>query len=230
MAPLTFIVARFIRRHGFKLLSCLIFASLVAVTNHRACAAVMTFNGDSTDEADWQAAAGATSLENFESYSAGVQISSLPALGLSFDELAGGGYPVTYLFSEGPPHGPMQLANFPNGIGGSNQFDDIVAHVLPGYEITAFGYWNGDGQSDTLFATAYDESDNVIATIGAFKDQFAGLVADTAIARIVFDGTTGDGWDHMDGLQTNALAVPEPATVWLLVTGCVGLMMYRRAR
>lgn len=190
----------------------------------------MTFNGGTSEEADWRAAAGTTVLEDFESYAAGTQILSLPALGLSFDLLDGGGYPAAYNHGGGPPYGPMHLGNFPNGIGGSNQFDDIVASVLPGYTITAFGYWNGDGQSDTLFATAYDKSDNVIGMIGAFKDTFAGVVADMPIARIVFDGTTGDGWDHLDALQTNVAVIPEPSAVWLLLSGAVGAWAIRRRR
>ncbi len=41
-----------------------------------------TFNGGVPAESDWQAAAGNTVLEDFESYSDGVQLSSLPALGI----------------------------------------------------------------------------------------------------------------------------------------------------
>ncbi|MFN0196966.1 MAG: hypothetical protein ACKVT0_09475 [Planctomycetaceae bacterium] len=217
------------RRHLFLLA---LLALIVDAPNHDAAASVITYNGGTTEESDWQSAAAPTSLENFSSYSAGTQISSLPALGISFATLDGGGFPVTYAFG-GTPHGPMQLANFPNGINAINQFDDIVLNVLPGFQITAFGFWNGDGQSDTLTATAYDELNNVIGSVGAFKGTFGGLIADTSIASIVFDGNTGDGWNHLDGLQTNAIpavpGVPEPATCWLLVSGIIGLLAYRRS-
>jgi len=182
-----------------------------------------------SDEATWQAAAGATVLENFEAYAAGVQIPSLPALGIDFDTLDGGGFPVTYSFG-GTPHGPMQLANFPNGINAINRWDDIVLNVLPGYQITALGFWNGDGQSDTLVATAYDASDNVLGSIGAFKDTFAGFTSSVAIARVVFDGNTGDGWNHLDGLQTNATLVPEPSTALLLGLGLALTALGNRPR
>jgi len=193
-------------------------------------AAFVTFNGDSTAELNWQAAAGTTVLENFESYAAGTQISSLPALGISFDQLAGGGYPQAYPFG-GTPHGPMQLGNFPNGINYINQWDDIVVRVLPGYTITALGYWNGDGQRDTLVATAYDAAGNVLGSVGSFKWTFAGFVSDTPIAKVVFSGNTGDGWNHLDGLQTNAVStVPLPVSLWLFLSGLGGLLgipMYR---
>jgi len=205
----------------------LYFLFLVAA-NNSALAAFVTYNGDSTTEINWQTAAGTTALENFESYSVGTQISSLPTLGISFDSLAGGGHPQAYLFG-GTPHGPIHLGNFPNGINAINRFDDIVLHVLPGYEITALGFWNGDGQSDTLVATAYDASDNILGSVGSFKGTFAGFTSDIAISRVVFDGNTGDGWNHLDGLQTNAVSsVPVPATFWLFLSGLFGLMKCRR--
>jgi hypothetical protein len=179
-----------------------------------------------SDESTWQTVAAPTALEDFETYSAGVQISSLPALGIGFDVLDGGGYPVTYNYNNYTGHGTMQLANFPNGINDINKWDDISLYVLPGYEITALGFWNGDGQAATLTAYVYDASDNLIGSVGAYHYNFAGFTSDTPISYVVFDGNTGDGWNHLDGLQTNASftgTVPAPATMLLFGVGLVSL-------
>ncbi len=216
------------QRRG-KFLLIVFCAMFLPAANSSAMAAFVTF----AVESDWQVAAGTTVLENFESYAANTQISSLPALGISFDVLEGGGNPQTYSFG-GTPHGSMQLGNFPNGINEINRWDDIVVRILPGYEITALGYWNGDGQSDTLIATAYDALDNVLGSVGAFKGTFAGFTSSVGISRVVFEGDTGDGWNHLDGLQTNAFAsaaVPEPATLamWSVMVG-IGMILHRRNR
>ncbi len=221
-------VSFFVQSSKGKFLSLFLCALFLATTNNDASAAFVTYNGDSTVELAWQIAAGATALENFESYSAGTQISSLPTLGISFDLLAGGGYPQAYSFG-GTPHGPMQLGNFPNGINEINRWDDIVLQVLPGYEITALGFWNGDGSSTTFVATAYDVSDNILGSIGSLQGTFAGFISDTAISRVVFDGNTGDGWNHLDGLQTNVVSsVPVPAAFWLMLSGLVSLLKFGR--
>ena len=182
-----------------------------------------------------RAQAGTTSLEDFESYLAGEQISSLPSLGVGFDMLDGGGFPVTYdhIGLPSTTHGSIHLANFPNGINAINQFDDIVMTVLSGYSITAVGYWNGDGQlAASLTATAYDASDNLLGSVSALAGTFAGFTSDTLIARVVFDGVTGDGWNHLDGLQTNAsmAPVPLPAAFPLFAggLGLLGLLGWRR--
>jgi hypothetical protein len=147
-----------------NLLSCLCCLIVLTVSNN-ASSAFVTYNGGVVEESNWQADAGTTMLDNFETYTVGTQISSLPTLGVGFDTLAGGGFPNIYNHGGGTPHGQLHLANFPNGINAINRWDDIVLHVLPGFNITALGYWNGDGQSDTLVATAYDSSDNVLGSV-----------------------------------------------------------------
>ncbi|HHO56183.1 MAG TPA: PEP-CTERM sorting domain-containing protein [Trueperaceae bacterium] len=204
---------------------------LFSLWSSTAMAALIIYNGGATVEADWQTAAGTTVLEDFESYTVGEQLTDLPSLGLGFDTLAGGGTPNIYRHHECcvTPYGTNHLGNFPNGINSINRWDDISMYVLDGYEITALGFWNGDGQADTLTASIYDLSNNFLGTVGAFKGTFAGFVSDVAISRVVFDGNTGDGWNHLDGLQTNVVkTVPEPETMFLLMIGLLGIVMAKR--
>ena len=140
-------------------------------------------------------AAGPTALEDFESFTEGTQIPSLPKLHLAFDELAGGGFPQAYLFG-GTPYGPMQLGNFPNGINAINRFDDIIARPIDNFPFHALGFWNGDGQADTYFVFAYGADGRLLGSVGAFKDTFAGFVSDERVSYVRFDGHTGDGWNH----------------------------------
>ena len=222
-----------------KLLTALsmLWALLTLAAPVPALATFITYTGGSTVEAQWRIdAGGAIPLEDFESYAVGTQFSSLQLLGIGFAELAGGGYPVIYNHSSEPtvtPYGSLQLGNFPNGINTINQYDDMVLFTLPGWQITAVGFYNGDGQSATLVATAYDSANNALGSVGALKGNFAGMISSTPIASVVFDGNTGDGWNHLDGLQTNAIttpvaAVPIPATFWLFSSGLALLMLRRR--
>jgi hypothetical protein len=183
-----------------------------------------------SNESSWQAAAGTTVLEDFESYSVGDTFSSLPALGVGFTELSGGGFPNIYRHpADVTPYGRNHLGNFPNGINSINRWADTTMFVLSGYNIKAVGFWNGDGQADTLFASAYDANGVHLGDIGAFKGTFAGFISDVAISRVVFDGNTGDGWNHLDGLQTNA-TVPIPGAVWLLSSGIASIVGIRLRR
>ena len=201
---------------------CLVGVVLLSITTATYAATFDTFG----DETEWQNTVAPTVLENFESYATGSQITELTALGVSFETLAGGGHPHIYNHGANTtPYGSRHLGNFPNGINATNRWDDIVLTVLPGTTITALGFWNGDGQSDTLVATAYDASGQALGSVGAYKGNFAGFLSSTAVAKVVFDGNTGDGWNHLDGLQTN---VPEPASLSLLAIG--GLAMLRRSR
>ena len=124
----------------------------------------------------------------------------------------------------------MHLANFPNGIGGTNRWDDIVLRPLTGYQMDAFGFWNGDGQNSTFVAEAYDASGTLLGSVGADKGKFAGFISDIAVYRVVLLGNSPgtDGWNHLDGLQT--VVVPEPSTALLLATGLMGLAISGRRR
>jgi len=196
-----------------------------AAVSTPASAAFLVFDGGLSAEALWRDAAGPTALEDFESYAEGTQISSLSSVNLVFDELDGGGHSQAYRFG-GTPHGPMQLGNFPNGINEINRWDDIVARPSSGFVLRSLGFWNGDGQRDTFFAFAYDGSGALIGSVGAFSGAFAGFVSDTPIASVRFEGDTGDGWNHLDGLQVNA--VPEPSSALLLAMGVTLLAGGRR--
>jgi hypothetical protein len=187
--------------------------ALTGITNANAIAIAATFttyNGGVDAELEWQLASGKAHFDSFESYLTGEQIASLPTLGLEFKTLAGGGLPNIYRHHQCcvTPYGPKHLGNFPNGVNQINRWDNIVVNVLPEYKVTALGFWNGDGQYDTLFATAYDTSNNILGLVGAFRGSFAGFISDVEISRVIFDGNTGDGWNHLDGLQTNALVKP----------------------
>ena len=200
------------------------FALALAAWGCVANANFAAFNGGSDAESAWRAAVGPTALEDFESFANNTQIQTLPLLGLTFDELAGGGYPQAYLFG-GTPHGPMHLGNFPNGINAINRWNDIIARPIAGFTLTAMGFWNGDGQADTLVAFAYDRTGNLLGSVGAFKGTFAGFISSSPVAWVRFEGDTGDGWNHLDGLQVNA--VPEPAA-WMLLLSGLGLAALRR--
>ena len=120
------------------------------------------------------------------------------------------------------------MGNFPNGITETNRWDDIILNVLPGHTITSVGFWNGDGQADTFYAYAYDASNNMLGSVGAYKDTFAGFISDVPISYVVFDGNTGDGWNHLDGLQTNVSSVPLPASFLFLLSGSAILSILRK--
>jgi len=217
-----------IQSGAFASLSRGLLVLLLATSASSALASFVTFGGGVVEEANWRTAVGNYALEDFELYPQGTQIMSLPALGIRFDELSGGGFPQAYLFG-GTPYGPMHLGNFPNGINSINQWDDTVVHVLPGWTIYGFGFWNGDGQADTLVARAYDASGNLLGSVGAFKDTFAGFFSDVPVESLVFDGNTGDGWNHLDGLQTGFQhsAIPEPRTIVILLAGLFALAYQR---
>jgi hypothetical protein len=185
-------------------------------------AAFVTYTGGSAAEVNWQAAAGTTVLETFDSYAGGTQIQTLTNLGVGFDPIyQGNQYPGIYIHPvANTPSQPHQLSNMPDGTPqGAFQNLDIELYVLSGYTITALGFWNGD-PNGPMVLTVYDALNNVLGSVSAATNPdtafgpstltFAGFVSDTPFARIHFEGATGDGWNHFDDVQTNVV-VPEPA-------------------
>ena len=123
-----------------------------------------------SNESSWQVAAGATVLEDFESYSVGDTFSSLPALGVGFSELSGGGFPNIYRnYGDVTPYGRNHLGNFPNGTNSINRWADTTMFVLSGYNITAVGFWNGDGQADTFLHQPTMLMEFIWATLAPLK-------------------------------------------------------------
>lgn len=193
-----------------------------------------TFNVFS-DESLWKAAAGSTATEDFESYDVGQQVEVLDSIGIVFDALPSGGFPAIYLHSEDTsPYGRKHIGNFPQGIvSGPDRFADIVLRPKLGTTLSAFGFYNGDGQASTTEATAYDLFGNVLGIVTAGKAQFGGFVSDTAIGSVVLDGGVGaDGWDHWDGLSTagSVAPIPLPASAWFTTLGLAALFGVRRRK
>jgi hypothetical protein len=131
------------------------------------------------------------------------------------------------------PSGTKQLAMFPNGTptSGFNSVD-MIARPTTGASIYAFGFWNGDPQVD-MVVRVFDEADVQIGTItalintgnaSALSNSFAAFVSSVPIGRLEFEGSTGDGWNHVDDLQVSLNApVPVPPAIWLFGSGLLGL-------
>lgn len=211
-----------------------------------ASAAFITFTGGTAAETAWRTAVGTFQLETFDSYGQGNVISSLPALGVSFDLIPPNssgptpGFPAVYVHSvDNTPSGPQQLSNMPNGGAPDANFlnADIILRALSGFNITALGFWNGD-PNGPMVISVFDAADNLLGSVSAPANindgnAFGGFVSDVLFARISFEGTTGDGYNHIDDLQTNAsriTAVPEPGTVALISLGLFTIAARRRRK
>jgi len=221
-------------------------AFLFAFGAQIAQAALITFEGGLAQQAAWRSSVGSFVLEDFQSFSVNAPISSLPSLGLTFDPLAGGGPPGIYQHSvNDTPFGANQLANFPGNccITTAYQFNDLVAQVDPGVNLFGLAFWNGDPQGNSLLRI-YDRSGVLIGTVTALintgnattlSNSFAGFTSTVPIGRLEWEGNAGDGWNHYDGLQAtfggpNPTGVPEPSTLALVVTGLLGLGLFRRRK
>lgn len=220
-------------------------AAICGLAAGEARAAFTGYTGGLTEEGNWQTAAGTTVLENFDGFASGNQIQTLPALGVGFDAIDPGLglFPGIYLHTvANTPSAPLQLSNMPSGSPTPTyRYADIELFVLPGDTITALGFWNGDPQG-VMTITVYDAANNVLGSVSAAinpntpfdtsKRSFAGFVSDVPFARVHFEGSTGDGWNHIDNLQTNAVhvALSEPGSLAILGFGLAGLGFLRRRR
>lgn len=197
-----------------RLFSALLFAAAVP-----ALASVMTY----TDESAWRAAAGTYALENFDGFTAGAQVSTLPKLGLSLDKLgAYDAYPAIYDNQCGADlkSGVNMLINF----GYPCQFEpkgDLVFRSLPGSEIMAMGYWNTGG-GDRTKLEFFDANGTLMGSVIAdYGVRFVGIVSTVSPAwmRISEDG--GNTIFSIDDLQVGGQisGIPEPQTLVLLLAG-----------
>lgn len=213
------------------------FVAMLGIATSSAHAALATFEGGVAAETAWRAAAGAYVLENFDSYANDTPITQLAALHLTFDALAAGGQPGIYTHSvDNAPSGPKQIANFPGNstITPPYQNGDVVATVDAGFDLYAFGFWNGDPQGDAVLRI-YDRLDVLLGTVTAavntgsesagLSASFAGFVSTEPIGRLEFEGGTGDGWNHYDDFQAGFTnPVPVPPALWLLAGSMLGLL------
>ena len=64
--------------------------------------------------------------------------------------------------------------------------------------------------------------------MGAFKSTFKGFVSMVPVAQVVFDGNTGDGWNHLDGLQTSPVPLPAALPMLSAALLCLTFIRWRR--
>jgi len=204
-------------------------------------ASFITYQGGLSAESAWQTAVVSFSIETFEGLAAGSAVTTLSTVKLNLDPLAGSTQPSIYVHSTAnTPSGTKQLANFPNGtVAGATSSLDIVARPTTGTNIFAFGFWNGDPQGN-MVVRVFDKLNTQIGTItgltntgntSALSNSFAGFISSVAIGRLEFEGSTGDGFNHVDDFQVSFNSpVPVPAAVWLFGSGLVGLIGIARRK
>ena len=220
----------------------MIAVSVFAFASVPAHATFTTFQGGVAAEADWRVVVGTFTFEGFESYNVGDRVGSLPALGLTFDNLFDGMPPGIYQHNTvNTPSGPKELSNFDGiHIDSRYQFGDVVAHVDSGVNLTGFGFWNGDPQGEAVLRV-YDRAGDLIGSVTAAVNtasnvasstSFAGFVTDKPVGRLEWEGNVGDGWNHYDDFQAQLSAVPEPELYAMLVGGfgLLGFIARRKAK
>ena len=207
-------------------------AIALSVISAPALASVVTY----TDEGAWRTAAGSYALENFDGFTGGDQVSTLPLLGLSLDKLgAYDAYPAIYDNRCGADikSAPNMLINF----GYPCQFTpvgDLVFRPLPGSEILAMAYWNTGG-GDRTRLEFFDTNGTVMGSIIADGGlSFVGLVSTVAPSWMRISEYSGNTIFSIDDLQVGGRvqAIPEPQTLALLLGGLMlaGLMRAARGR
>jgi hypothetical protein len=212
-------------------LSVLMLASIVGLSSPPARAAIVPFTGGVVAQEAWRTAVGSYVFEGFESFSINTPITSLSALGLTVDPLAGGVQPGIYQHGvNNTPSGQRQLANFPGNccITGTFQLGDLIMQVDPAVDLLAFAFWNGDPQGNAALRI-YNRSGVLIGTVTALintgssaglSNSFAGFISTEPVGRLEFEGAVGDGWNHYDDFHASFAAdIPEPGTFALMLVG-----------
>lgn len=196
-----------------------------------------------TDEAAWRAAVGNVyALETFDTTAAGSDVTSLPALNLSFLPLNDATQPTVqaYSFTGG------QVQSGPNNL--LNDRDQSlpargpiqVVPLTPGEFLYGLGLWNVGGD-DQLLLSFYDASDNLLDQVtSAPSFGFFGLVNTAGATRAQISFVGGNGYAPTDDWQTavrttfvpQPSGVPEPTTwaMMLLGFGAVGYSIRRKRK
>ncbi len=193
-----------------------------------------------TSQASFDAAAaavGTLAAETFDSYATGTQISSLPALGIKFDPLAGSGlYPVAWpVLSCGGG-----IASSPNALLNSSacsippggQGDIVFRPIDSSYGVIGVGFYNAS-TDDSLLLSFFDAADNLIESLSVpgGSPAFIGIVTTTAAARFSIHAFGGNSLFALDNLEVAVApisGIPAPGALALLGLGLIGLGAARR--
>lgn len=208
----------------------LLSSAVLFVVSAPALASVVTY----TDESAWRAAAGTYTLENFDGFTAGAQVSTLPSLGLSLDKLgAYNAYPAIYDNACGADikSAPNMLINF--GYPCSfTPVGDLVFRPLRGVDILAMAYWNTGG-GDRTRLEFFDGNGNVMGSIIANGGlSFVGIVSTVAPSWMRISEYSGNTIFSIDDLQVagRISSVPEPQTLALMLAGLMFAVRGRQGR
>ncbi|TWT45256.1 hypothetical protein RAS1_16780 [Phycisphaerae bacterium RAS1] len=195
-----------------------------------ASAQFLPFAGDESAHVLFENAAGSgLGLEDFDSYSDGANVASLPGLHVSFDDPLpfAQAYEASHIFARSEPN---QLANRPPDSDVNNPY---IIRPEPGLLISALGLWETSSTPagiDQLRLTAFDGNGLILGSVDTpFAGvAFAGFVVSSGASRVEISVLgNADGRNGFDDLQIGT--VPEPATVSLLVVAA-GIIALRRRR
>lgn len=212
-------------------MSGLIAMAAVVCAATSATAAPITYS----DRATFQAAAGATTLETFNSVAADTEFHSADLLVGSLTLSSNAGINPTFnndealvnVFPYGPGSGGIDGTALVDGLG--LDADEFIAITLPGL-VTAFGFdfENYDGSGDALQVVI---NGNIVTTL--VGNGFFGFIDGAApFNSVVFRSISQDGAENgtftaLDNVEYSS--VPEPATLILFSAG-IGAAAYRRRK
>jgi hypothetical protein len=82
-------------------------------------------------------------------------------------------------------------------------------------------YWDGNGWVSAWEIPTY-------GSWGLITRPTQGLSTPIVTNKLLFQGTSGDGWFSVSEIQASGNAVPIPAAVWLFGSGLLGLVGIRK--